>query len=77
MGFSKQEDWSRLPCPPRGDLPNPGIEPTFLASPALADDSLAPSQLCYPVNHSLDTEVLTEYPSGLNRLLGLGDGAVS
>ena len=27
MGFSRREDWSRLPCPPPGDLPNPGIEP--------------------------------------------------
>ena len=26
-GFSRQEYWSRLPCPPPGDLPNPGIEP--------------------------------------------------
>ena len=25
MGFSKQEDWSGLPCPPPGDLPDPGI----------------------------------------------------
>ena len=32
MGFSRQEYWSGLPCPPPGDLPNPGI----LASPALA-----------------------------------------
>ena len=30
MGFSKQEYWSGLPCPPLGDLPNPGIEPRFL-----------------------------------------------
>ena len=36
MGFSGQEYWSRLPCPPPGDLPNPGIEPTSLTSPALA-----------------------------------------
>ena len=27
MGFSRQEYWSGLPCPPPGDLPNPGIEP--------------------------------------------------
>ena len=27
MGFSKQEYWSGLPCPPPGDLPYPGIEP--------------------------------------------------
>ena len=26
-GFSRQEYWSELPCPPPGDLPDPGIEP--------------------------------------------------
>ena len=26
VGFSRQEYWSGLPCPPLGDLPNPGIE---------------------------------------------------
>ena len=35
MGFSRQEYWSGLPCPPPGDLPNPGIEPTAAVSPAL------------------------------------------
>ena len=30
MGFSRQEYWSGLPCPPPGDLPNPGIESVFL-----------------------------------------------
>ena len=29
MGFSRQEYWSGLPCPPPGDLPNPGIEASF------------------------------------------------
>ena len=28
MGFSRQEYWSGLPCPPSGDLPNSGIETT-------------------------------------------------
>ena len=28
--FSRQEYWSELPFPPLGDLPNPGIEPTYL-----------------------------------------------
>ena len=37
MGFSRQEYWSGLPCPPPGDLPDPGIEPTSLMSPSLAD----------------------------------------
>ena len=36
MGFSRQEYWRVLPCPPPGDLPNPGTEPTPLMSPALA-----------------------------------------
>ena len=35
MGFSIQEYWSGLPCPPPGDLPKSGIEPTSLTSPAL------------------------------------------
>ena len=37
MGFYRQEYWSGLLCPPPGDLPDPGIEPTSLESPALAD----------------------------------------
>ena len=37
MGFSRQEYWSGLPCPPPGDLPGRGIEPVTLMSPALAD----------------------------------------
>ena len=36
MGFSREECWSGLLCPPPGDLPGPGIEPTSLTSPALA-----------------------------------------
>ena len=36
MGFSRQEYWSKLPCPPPGDLPNLGIELESLLPPALA-----------------------------------------
>ena len=36
LGFSMQEYWSGLLCPPSGDLPDPGIEPVSLRSPALA-----------------------------------------
>ena len=40
MGASQvapwEEYWSGLPFPTPGDLPNPGIEPASLASPALA-----------------------------------------
>ena len=41
MGFSRQEYWSGLPCPPPEDLPDAGIKPR---SPALQVDSL-PSEL--------------------------------
>ena len=39
IGFSGQEHWSGLSCPPPGDLPNPGTEPKS-ASPAFQADSL-------------------------------------
>ena len=47
MGFSRQEYWSGLPCPPPGDLLNPGIKAVSLMSPALQADSLplAPPEL--------------------------------
>ena len=35
-GLPRQEYWSGLPYPPPGDLPDPGIKPTSLTSPALA-----------------------------------------
>jgi len=49
-GFSRQEYWRELPCPPAGDLPNPGIEPR---SPALQVDSL----LSEPPEKPKNTEV--------------------
>ena len=36
MEFSTQEYWSGLPFSTPGDLPDPGIEPLSLMSPALA-----------------------------------------
>ena len=48
MGFSRQEDWSGLPCPPPGDLPNPGIK---LRSPALQVDSLPSEPPGMPINN--------------------------
>ena len=53
MGFSRQEYWGGLPCPPPGDLPDPGIEP---GSPALPVDSL-PSESQHP----------NWYPSGITQ----------
>ena len=31
MGFSREEYWSGLPCPPPGDLPDPGIKPASVS----------------------------------------------
>ena len=36
MGFSRQEYWRGLPCPPPGDLPDTGIKPVSFMSPTLA-----------------------------------------
>ena len=36
MRFSRQEHWSGLSCIPPGDLPDPGMEPMSLTSPALS-----------------------------------------
>ena len=33
IGYSRQEYWSGLPCPPPGDFPDPVIKPASLASP--------------------------------------------
>ena len=43
MGLSRQEYWSGLLCPHPGDLPDPGIEPSFLMSLALAGGSFTAS----------------------------------
>ena len=48
MGFSRQEYWSGVPCPPPGDLPDPGIEPV---SPALAGGFL-------PLSHVASTALI-------------------
>ena len=37
MGFSRKEDWSVLPFPSPGNLPDPGMEPR---SPALQADAI-------------------------------------
>ena len=51
MGFSRQEEWTGLPFPSPGDLPNPGIKPALLVSPALQVDSL-------PAEPALEAHVL-------------------
>ena len=36
-GFSREEYWNGLPCTSPADLPDTGVEPTSLESPALAE----------------------------------------
>ena len=57
MGFSRQEPWSGLPCPPPGDLPHPGTEPR---PPALQVDSLLsepPGKSCFCIGLNTSCEV--------------------
>ena len=42
MGFSRQECWSELSCPPSGDLSDPGIKPASLTSSHWQVGSLPP-----------------------------------
>ena len=70
MGFSRQEYWSGLPCPPPGDLPDPGIEPVSLPSPVLAGGFFTinatwealPATLLYSRNPR-DMRVQSTFPS--------------
>ena len=67
MGFSRQEYWSGLPCPPPGDLPNPGIESR---SPTLQADSLLTEPSGKPKNTGVGSLSLLQgiFPtSELNR----------
>ena len=61
MEFSKQEYWSGLPFPSPEDLPEPGIEPWFPASPA---DSL-PFELQGSPKVKIAQWYLTLQPHGL------------
>ena len=46
MGFSRQECWSGLLCPPPRDLPDLGIKPVSLMSPVLAGRFFTTSASC-------------------------------
>ena len=55
----RQENWSRLPFPPPGDLPNPGIQPMSLSSPAWAVGSLPSHRLGSPCIRIYSSEIWT------------------
>ena len=55
MGFSRQKYWTGFPHYPSGDLPDPGIEPASLVSPALASRFFTTSTIweAQKVNYSV------------------------
>ena len=57
MGFSRQEYWSELSCPPPGGLPDPRIEPMSLTFPALAAGFFTTSSITWEVTIFAITEV--------------------
>ena len=65
MGFSRQEHWSRLPFPPTGDLPNPGMELTSLMSPVLVGEFFTTSTT-WGINkgRSFENEFWMDFPGG-------------
>ena len=59
MGFSRLEYWSGLPFPPPGDLPDPGMEPMSLMSPALVGGFFTTS-VTWEGAAALENNVITE-----------------
>ena len=49
--FPRQEYWSGLPFSSPGNLPDPGIEPMSLVSPALQVDSIPLAPPGKPISH--------------------------
>ena len=78
MGFSRQQYWSGLPCPPPEDLPDPGIKPTSLMSPALVGELVTPratrevhfilcgNSICYTIIYSLHPIHVPSYSPKIN-----------
>ena len=74
MEFPRQEHWSGSPFPTPGDLPNPGIEPESLTSPALADRFFTTSTTLMhiqtarevPINKCLSNEWMSEHTNEVN-----------
>ena len=57
LALSRKEYWSGLPFPSPGDLPNPGIEPTSLAPPALADRFFTIVSSRKPISDEAKTQI--------------------
>ena len=72
MGFSRQEYWSGVPFSTPGDLPNPGIEPVSLATPALAGGFFTN---CCPSREAHRDGGMTIFPRSKGMVIGLYEDA--
>ena len=63
--FSWWECWSGLPFPPPGNLPDPGIKPASLVSPALAGRNSLP---LHHMGSKFSNEVFFHFPLELNSI---------
>ena len=58
MEFPRQEYWSGLPFTTAGGLPDPGIKPSSLASPALADTFFTTAPPVKPMVYNISRKVI-------------------
>ena len=70
-GFSRQGHWSGLPHSPPGGLPNTGIEPASLMSPALARRFFTTRPLFYKYQLNHGSDIMSSSPVSLRSLLCL------
>ena len=68
VGFSRQESWSGLPCPPPGNLPEPRVKPSC---PVLQADSSACESLGKPPYSSAVLQVPPSVFFGASEILGM------
>ena len=68
VGFSRQESWSGVPCPPPGDLLNPGIEPSLCLSLRLLHWQAGSLQLAPPGKPEVSTLLLLLLLSRVSRV---------
>ena len=71
MGYSRQEYWSGLLCPPPGDPPKLGMEPVPLRSPALAGRFFITSTT-WEINEA-EVDVLLEFSCFFNDPTDVGN----
>ena len=73
LGFSRQEHWSGWAFPSPGHLPDPGMEPASLTSPALAGGLLTTSTTWGPLEWLSCRRALSYDQTAVSTVSTLGD----